>query len=135
MTPSSGGGGNDRLTGGAGSDDYEVNSGIVTITDFSNGDYLHCQAGATANITVAEAFTTNLTGNNGNINFITAGYSVNLSPLNAGSLTGYTVTNIGAATTLTGGYLADTLVGGIGSDTLIGGTGNDILTGGAGNDS
>ena len=130
-----GGAGNDTLTGGAGVDTFNVANGIDTITDLGAGgaDALVVASGATANATIAAAYTaTAATTNAGTVNLTSNGFAVDLS-LAAGTV-GYTVTNTGAAATFVGSNFADTLTGGTGADTLVGGGGNDILNGGAGND-
>jgi Ca2+-binding RTX toxin-like protein len=48
---------------------------------------------------------------------------------------GWSATNKGAATTITGSQFDDSLYGGARSDTLIGGEGDDLLSGGKGADS
>ena len=131
-----GGLGNDTLTGGAGIDAFIVSSGIDTILDlgFGGADNLQVAAGATANATVTAAWTaTSSTSNSGTANITTNGLVVNLAAVTGGA-NGYSVTNIGAAATLTGSGLNDILIGGVGNDTLSGGLGNDTLSGGLGND-
>ena len=131
-----GGLGNDTLTGGAGIDAFIVSSGIDTILDlgFGGADNLQVAAGATANATVTAAWTaTSSTSNSGTANITTNGLVVNLAAVTGGA-NGYSVTNIGAAATLTGSGLNDILIGGLGNDTLSGGLGNDTLDGGLGND-
>ena len=131
-----GGLGNDTLTGGAGIDTFIVSSGIDTITDlgFGGADNLQVAAGASANATVTVAWTaTSSTSNSGTANITTNGLVVNLAAVTGGA-NGYSVTNIGAAATLTGSGLNDILIGGVGNDTLSGGLGNDTLSGGLGND-
>ena len=131
-----GGLGNDTLTGGAGIDTYIASSGTDTVTDlgFGGADNLQVSAGATANATVTAAWTaTSSTNNSGTANITTNGLVVNLSAVTGGA-NGYSVTNIGAAATLTGSGLNDILIGGLGNDTLSGGLGNDTLDGGLGND-
>ena len=59
--------------------------------------------------------------------------AVNLAAIKGGT-NGYSVTNTGIATTLTGSAKGDTLVGGSGSDTLVGGLGTDNMDGGASSD-
>ncbi len=128
-----GGGGNDSLTGGTGNDTFAVTSGTDSITDLSGSDILTVSSGATTNATVTASFTaTGATSNSGIATLSTAGFAVNLAA--AIGTTGYTVSNTGAATTLTGSNFADSLTGGAGNDTLSGGLGNDSLFGGAGND-
>ena len=127
---------NDILTGGAGIDTFIVSSGIDTITDlgFGGADNLQVAVGATANATVTLAWTaTSSTTNSGTANITTNGLVVNLAAVTGGA-NGYSVTNIGAAATLTGSGLNDILIGGVGNDTLSGGLGNDTLNGGLGND-
>ena len=74
------------------------------------------------------------TSNSGTATLTTNALAVNLAAVSGGTA-GYSVTNPGTATTLTGSALADTLSGGSGNDTLAGGLGNDSLSGGLGNDS
>ena len=130
-----GGSGNDNLTGGAGLDTFTVASGTDTITDLGNGvDILTVASTATANATLAAAWTaTAATTNSGTANITTSGLAVNLAAVTTGTV-GYKVTNTGIATTLTGSSFTDTLIGGAGNDKLVGGLGNDNLTGGAGLD-
>ena len=121
-----GGSGDDSLTGGAGNDSFNVDIGTDTIADFGAGaDVLVVSAGATANVTVAAAWTaTASTVNSGVVNISTNGFAVNLAA--ATGTAGFTVTNTAATgTTLTGSALANTLKSGAGSDTLVGGAGND----------
>ncbi|MEY4591710.1 MAG: hypothetical protein RIR18_605, partial [Pseudomonadota bacterium] len=133
-----GGSGSNTLSGGVGNDTFNIAYGTNSITDMGNGsDVLVVNAGATANATVAMAFTTtSATTNAGVVNISTNGLAVNLSA--AGGSKGYKITNTGttanSATTLTGSALDDTLVGSTGNDTLVGGAGADSLTGGTGND-
>ena len=131
-----GGLGNDTLTGGAGADTFTVTSGTDTITDLGKkgADILIVASAATANATVTTAWTaTSFTTNAGTANISTNGLAVNLAA--ATGANGYSVTNTGAATTLTGSRLDDVLTGGVGKDTLVGSAGNDTLTGGKGADS
>ena len=139
-------GGNDRLTGAAANDTFVLNAaGTTVITDLGLGnDAVQISSGATANITIAGAWTaTSATSNNGTANVNASNFNVNLSA--ATGTSGWNVTNAnnsgnvtlvgsGAANTLTGGNGSDTLNGGAGNDTLSGGGGNDTLTGGIGND-
>lgn len=125
-----GGFGDDTLIGGDGEDIFIVNDDIDTIIDlgFGGADVLSVGPDATANATVVQAWTaTAATTNDGIINLTTAGFAVDLS-LALGSV-GFTVTNIGGATTLTGSAQDDTLTSGEGADTLIGGEGDDTLIG------
>jgi len=126
-----GGLGNDTLTGGLGVDTFVVASGVDTITDLTSQDILQVSAGATANATLAGAFTanaTNLQNNGGTVNFEANGFTVNLSAITTGA-TGYSVTNSAAVNaSITGSALADTLSSSYASDTLIGGAGNDTLS-------
>jgi len=128
-----GGAGNDTLTGGGGNDIFHVNSGSDTITDFGGSDVLVVSSGATANATVTSAFTaTASTSNAGTATLTSAGYGVTLS--SATGSKGYTVTNTGGGTTLSGSAYADNLTGGNANDSLNGGAGNDSLNGGDGTD-
>ena len=132
-----GGTGTDILTGGTGADTFSVATGATdTITDLGLGgsDILTVASGATANATISAAWTaTTGTVNNGTVNITSNGFAVNLSAIATGN--GFTVTDTGAATTLTGSSGNDSLNGGSNADTLIGGLGNDVLNGNAGADS
>ena len=142
-----GGAGNDTLTGGAGADTFVVQSEYNnyytdTITDLGNGaDILQIVRvynkydTPTVNATLAAAWTaTSATENQyGTVNLTSAGYAVDLSAVTFGTR-GFSITNTGAATTLTGSAWYDTLIGGAGDDTLRGGLGDDYLTGGEGRD-
>ena len=106
------------------------------MADLGNGaDVLVVSAAlATANADVAAAFTAAATTTNaGTANLTSSGFAVDMAL--AGGANGFSVTNIGGATTLTGSGQNDALVGGGGNDTLIGNGGIDTITGGAGNDS
>ena len=130
-----GGLGANSLTGGAGLDTFTV-TGTDTITDLGAGgvDVLKISAGAKATATINTAWTAAVTTtNSGTATITTSGLAVNLAAVTTGTA-GYTVTNTGVATTLTGSSLADTLIGGIGNDSLVGGLGVNSLTGGAGID-
>ena len=130
-----GGAGDDSLTGGAGADNFIIASGTDTITDLGAGgaDVLVVGSGATANaITKSAWIATAASSNNGAVNVSTSGLAVNLALVSGTN--GFTVTNTGVATTLTGSASFDTLIGGNGNDTLVGGAGNDLLKGGLGND-
>ncbi|MEI6643401.1 MAG: putative Ig domain-containing protein [Novosphingobium sp.] len=122
-----GGWGNDTLTGGTGDDTFTVNDDTDTITDLGLGnDVLSVGPGATANATVVAAWTaTSATINDGIVNLVTAGFAVDLGLAVGG--TGFTVSNTGGATTLTGSAQDDTLNAGAGADMLRGGAGNDSL--------
>ena len=126
--------GADTLTGGEGNDLFIVSAGSDTITDLGNGqDNLTVQVGTTAIATVVADFTaTSASIIAGTAQLTTDGFAVNVSASLGPN--GYTVNNIGAATTLTGSNFADSLTGGAGNDTLLGGSGNDVLNGLAGND-
>ena len=131
-----GGLGADALTGGDGADTFTVASGIDSITDLGQGgsDVLTVSAGATANATVTTAWIATVgTANAGTATISTNGLAVNLAAITGGT-NGYSVTNTGIATTLTGSAKGDTLVGGSGSDTLVGGLGTDNMDGGASSD-
>lgn len=131
-----GGLGTNTLTGGKGHDTFTV-TGTDTITDLGAGgaDVLKVSAGAIANAIINTAWSaTALTTNNGTANISTSGLAVDLRHVTTGT-NGFSVTNKGVATTLTGSDLADTLIGGAGNDTLSGSDGNDSLNGGKGQDS
>jgi Ca2+-binding RTX toxin-like protein len=131
-----GGAGNDTLTGGAGADTFTIGSGTDTITDFGNGaDVLLVSAGATANVTLAAAWTAAATSSNaGTAKLIVAGFNLDLAA--ASGANGWWVSNAGnsAAVGLTGSAKTDVLIGGTGSDSLNGGAGDDAFDGGTGND-
>ena len=131
-----GGTGTDTLTGGTGADTFLVATGATdTITDLGLGgsDILTVASGATANATLRAAWTaTSGSVNNGTVIITSNGFAVNLSAIATGN--GFTVTDTGAATTLTGSSGNDSLNGGSNADTLIGGLGNDVLNGNAGAD-
>ncbi len=130
-----GGPGNDRLTGGLGIDTFTVSSGTDSITDLGLGgaDVLKVSAGATANASIGAAWmATSASVNNGVENITTNGMAVNLAAVTTGN--GFSVTNMGSATTLTGSALNDSLTGGDGNDVLIGGAGTDVMNGGNGSD-
>ncbi len=144
-----GGTGNDTMRGDGGTDRFIVEAGTDTILDLGLGgnDVLVVSAGATANASLAGAWTASGNASNaGVVNITAGGFGVNLAAA-AGLAPGlWTVTNAGHATAvsftgsllrdrLTGGLGADSLVGGLGDDTLTGGDGADTLNGGAGVDS
>jgi VCBS repeat-containing protein len=143
-----GGAGNDSLTGGLGVDRFEVDTGTDTVTDLGLGgaDVLLVFGGATANVTVAAAWTAtaasnvsgiaNLTANGLNVDLSAAAPGLGLWNLtNAGNATGVRFTGSVNADALTGGEGNDTLLGGASGDTLSGNGGTDSLSGGTGNDS
>jgi Ca2+-binding RTX toxin-like protein len=133
--------GNDKLTGHQGLDTFFVTSGRDSITDFnwltkgeSGSEILKVSAGATADATLLSPwFATGDSINEGTANLISKGMAVDLSGITDGL--GWSVTNKGAATTITGSQFDDSLYGGARSDTLIGGEGDDLLSGGKGADS
>ncbi len=131
-----GGYGNDTLIGGDGVDIFTVDDDSDVITDlgFGGADVFSVGTNGTLTATVVQAWTamskttdegTAHTTNDGIVNLITAGFAVDLS-LALGSV-GFTVTNTGGVTTLTGSAQADTLKSGAGADMLIGGDGDDTL--------
>ena len=136
-----GAGGLDTLTGGAGADTFlaAMNSGTVQVTDLGDGaDILNVGARATVNATLVGAWSaTYATMNAGTVNISTAGYAVDLRAVTGGT-NGFSITNSGARTTLTGSKFADTLMGGMGSDYVndqgLTVRGLDTLTGGVGDD-
>jgi Ca2+-binding RTX toxin-like protein len=141
-----GGGGNDALTGGAGLDTFNVDLGSDSISDLGLGgaDVLVVSSGATANVTLAAAWTATASSyNNGTTNLLTSGLNVNLSAITLGTAgfrvtntsgTGINLTGSGQSDTLIGSSGNDSLLGGLGADSLSGAGGNDMLTGGGGND-
>lgn len=141
-----GGYGNDTLTGGDGVDLFNVDREHDWILDLGRGgsDNLNVAQGASANVIVyspwSSTSSTINTGTNTYANVIieTSGKSADLSLATvsvAGSQTqGFTLINVGAATTLTGSAASDSITGGASNDTLIGGAGNDFLVGGGGTD-
>jgi Ca2+-binding RTX toxin-like protein len=131
-----GGSGNDSYTGGLGIDTFVIKSGMDSITDLGLGgaDVIRVSNGATLNATVTTAWTaTSTTTNAGTVNITTNGLAVNLGAITGGT-NGYTVTDIGGATSLTGSNKNDSLNGGVGNDTITGGAGADVLDGGDGSD-
>ena len=134
-------GGNDKLTGHQGLDTFLVTSGRDSITDFnwltkgeSGDEILKVSSGATADATLLSPWVAKGDSiNEGTANLITKGMAVDLSGITDGL--GWSVTNKGAATTITGSQFDDSLYGGARSDTLIGGEGDDLLSGGKGADS
>ena len=136
-----GGAGNDTMTGGDGVDRFNVDAGTDTVTDFGLGgaDVLVVTAGATANATVAAAYTATAVTTNGGTALTGAvltanGFGVDLSAVNTGN--GFTITNNGNAigVALSGTISGDSIVGGSGSDTINGGAAADNLSGGNDND-
>jgi Ca2+-binding RTX toxin-like protein len=134
-------GGDDKLSGGAGLDTFLVTSGRDTITDFNlltkgatGSEILQVSAGATTDATLKAAWTATADSHNkGTVNLLTTGMAVDLSAVTQGQ--GWSVTNKGVATTITGSLFNDVLTGGTGNDQLMGGAGDDILIGGKGSDS
>ena len=132
-----GGIGNDVLTGGTGLDRFVVESGTDRVTDLGlgGGDALAVAVGATANATLAAAWTASAASvNAGTIGLIAAGFQANLTAATGGS--GWSVTNSGNTTAIAfiGSTHADSLTGGDANDTLTGGGGADRLVGGGGGD-
>ncbi len=142
-----GGAGNDTMTGGAAVDRFVVDAGTDAILDLGAGgnDVLVVSAGATANATLAGAWTASSNVSNaGVVNLTAAGFNVTLTA--ATGLGTWSVNHAGQAGAvvfagsvqsdrLTGGLGADSLTGNAGDDTLTGGDGTDTLNGGAGTDS
>ncbi len=140
-----GGAGNDTINGGTGIhtvsggdgvDTFNVTAGTVAIMDLGVGaDVLVVSAGAAANATLFAAWaatsgSSNAVGGTAGAN--AAGFALDVS--GASGAGGWTLSNTGAAATLTGSDNNDTITGGTGADTLIGGGGDDTLTGGVQND-
>ena len=139
-----GGFGQDVLTGGTGNDTFVIDAGKDTIVDFKAStslvdakgllvetDVFIVSAGAEVDINLSSAWrATSGSSNAGKVNIGTAGFSVDLTSIKGaadGSAGTFTVTNSGAATTLTGSNFNDRLVSvsGAVTDTLIGGGGDD----------
>jgi Ca2+-binding RTX toxin-like protein len=92
-------------------------------------EILQIEAGASVTATLKSAWSaTSDSFNFGDALISTSALAVDLSGITQGH--GWSVTNKGRATTLTGSQFNDTLTGGIGNDTLIGGDGADTLIGG-----
>jgi Ca2+-binding RTX toxin-like protein len=126
----------DTLTGGLGDDQFLIAAGTDVITDLGNGiDIVIVDDGATLNGTVSANWTaTASTANNGTASLSTDGKAVNLTAVTSTLARGWTITNIGTATTIDGSGFADTLIGGSGNDTLFGSQGDDSINGGGGQD-
>jgi Ca2+-binding RTX toxin-like protein len=128
-------GGTFTFTGGTGLDTFIIQRGSATITDLGLGgnEILKVSSGATAGATVSGGWTAGATtSNSGTASVDAAGYTVNLSA--AVGANGWTLTNSGAAASLTGSAQNDTITGGAGNDTLVGGGGVDTLNGANGDD-
>jgi Ca2+-binding RTX toxin-like protein len=128
---------NDTLTGGLGLDRFVVDAGTDTVTDLGldGADVLMVSAGATANATLAAAWTAAAaSSNDGTASLTAAGFGANL--VFAGGGNGWFVTNAASTrgVTLTGSNGNDSLTGGGGADILTGGLGDDRLIGGLGVD-
>lgn len=130
------GGSLDTLIGGSGADTFMVKSGVETITNLGNGaDILIVSAGATANVTLANAWTATMaTQDSGTVNLVTNGYNVNIA--NANSIKSWVITDNGGASLLVGnnygdifnGSNHDTLTGGVGVDTFNIRSGSEVIT-------
>lgn len=134
-----GGFGQDNLTGGTGNDTFVIDAGKDVIMSFTASvdakglpvetDVLIVSAGAEVDINLSAAWrATSGSSNAGKVNIGTTGFSVDLTAIKGaanGSAGTFTVTNSGAATTLTGSNFNDRLVSGTGTDTLNGGGGDD----------
>jgi len=137
-----GGFGQDVLTGGKGNDTFVIDAGKDRIVDFKAStsvvdakglpvetDVFIVSAGAEVDINLSAAWrATSGSSNAGKVNIGTTGFSVDLTAIKGaadGSAGTFTVTNNGAATTLTGSNFNDRLVSGAGTDTLAGGGGDD----------
>jgi Ca2+-binding RTX toxin-like protein len=130
----SGGAGNDTLTGAGGADRFLITAGVDRVTDLGLGaDVLVVSSVASVDADLAASWTaSNASQNSGTARLSSNGYSVDLAAITSGL--GYTITNIGAATTLRGSQGVDTIVGGSGDDTVQASLGNDSLDGGVGID-
>ena len=137
-----GGFGQDVLTGGTGNDTFVIDAGKDRIVDFKAStslvdakglpvetDVFIVSAGAEVDMNLSAAWrATSGSSNAGKVNIGTTGFSVDLTAIKGaadGSAGTFTVTNNGAATTLTGSNFNDRLVSGTGTDTLAGGGGDD----------
>jgi len=134
--------GNDRMAGGAGDDDYVVNSTGDTVVELANqgedwvgadnrnGMFTHTLAANVENGALLDGYWDMSNGNAGRL----VGNQLD-NDLNAGGMTGSATLDGGLGNDwLYGGYGSDTLLGGAGNDDLYGNDGNDRLEGGAGND-
>ena len=129
------GGDNDTLSGGAGNDQFVIDSGTDTITDLATGDELRISVAATVNaINVLGFVATNATINDGKATISSSSLGGKVSVAAASGATGFTLLgerlSATAADTLIGGSRADSIVGGGGGDSLEGGAGNDTIYGG-----
>ena len=139
-----GGFGQDVLTGGKGNDTFVIDAGKDRIVDFKAStslvdakgqpvetDVFSVSAGAEVDINLSAAWrATSGSSNAGKVNIGTTGFSVDLTAIKGaadGGAGSFTVTNNGAATTLTGSNFNDRLVSVTGTvtDTLAGGGGDD----------
>ena len=139
-----GGFGQDVLTGGNGNDTFVIDAGKDRIVDFKAStslvdakgqpvetDVFSVSAGAEVDINLSAAWrATSGSSNAGKVNIGTTGFSVDLTAIKGaadGGAGSFTVTNNGAATTLTGSNFNDRLVSVTGTvtDTLAGGGGDD----------
>jgi Ca2+-binding RTX toxin-like protein len=137
--------GSATFTGLGGLDTFRSITDTMTISDLAAGglqEVVTNSAAASVVATlagnwVATSETKNL-GDYTNFVITTSGWSANLGGAAVdvvGSATqGYTITNIGAAASLTGSAAADSITGGSGNDTIAGGAGADYITVGAGAD-
>jgi serralysin len=109
--------GNDRYTGNAGADRYDLSGTSAAATvNLTNGTASSSQTGSDTLATIE-----NVTGGSG-ADFITGSAAANVLDGGAGN------------DILLGMGGADTLIGGAGDDRITGGAGRDVMTGGADND-
>ncbi|MDP1788061.1 calcium-binding protein [Nitrosomonas sp.] len=123
--------GDDDMFGGAGNDQYRVNS---------SGDRVFELAGNGIDTVLSRAFTHTLAANVENLTLDSFGLTAfngtgnNLSNTITGNNNNNVLAGLDGNDTLSGGGGNDTLSGGSGNDTLNGGSGNDRLIGGLGKD-
>jgi Ca2+-binding RTX toxin-like protein len=124
-----GGDGDDTLTGAGGADTFEIDLGNDTITDLGTGlDIVQVALGAGVMATVSATGSWSASSNSSNLgtaSISTPGRSVSLVSITNGN--GWSITNTGAATALSGSAQADTMTGGAGNDTLSGSAGDDLF--------
>ncbi len=130
--------GDHTLAGGKGVDTFTLKNGTTTITDLgNNGDHDVVTVAATATLigTASAAGwvpTSSATRNDGTASVDAKGNNVSL--MNAIGDNGWTITNTGGGTNLTGSVKNDTITGGAFADNIGGWAGDDTLAGGGGVD-
>ena len=130
--------GQDTITGGLGSDDFNIRSTSVVIKDLGlGGDALRVSNVASVNAILAGPFIADTYSNNDGLVIITDTASFNVDLHLATGSSGFTV-NASRSTnsvSLIGTLNIDTLTGGKGNDTIDGGADNDVIVADDGNDS